>query len=234
MQRLRVRYAKRGRMRFTSHRDFSRAFERAVFRARLPVAYSSGFNPHPRISYAGAAPTGAASEEEYLEIALAKIVNPAAVREQLDEVMPSGLDIVDVLESTGGALAEVLTASRWVIDIDVPRAIAVAAAEAFLAADAIVVQRMTKRGMREFDCRAAVLDLEVDPATPALQSSPVGTRLGLSLRHVEPAVRPDDVITGLRAVAAVDLGTSVPLLTRLSQGPLQQDGTVGDPLRRSE
>ena len=49
VQRLRVRYAKRGRLRFTSHRDFSRAFERAVFRARIPMAYSSGFNPHPRI-----------------------------------------------------------------------------------------------------------------------------------------------------------------------------------------
>ena len=76
VQRLRVRYAKRGRLRFTSHRDFSRAFERAVFRARLPMAYSSGFNPHPRISYAGAAPTGSASEAEYLELALAEVLRP--------------------------------------------------------------------------------------------------------------------------------------------------------------
>ena len=68
MQRLRVRYAKRGRLRFTSHRDFSRAFERALVRSSVPMAYSSGFNPHPRISYAGAAPTGSESEAEYLEI----------------------------------------------------------------------------------------------------------------------------------------------------------------------
>ena len=84
VQRLRVRYAKRGRLRFTSHRDFSRAFERAVFRARLPMAYSSGFNPHPRISYAGAAPTGSASEAEYLELALAEVVDPASVHAALD------------------------------------------------------------------------------------------------------------------------------------------------------
>ena len=57
MQRLRIRYAKRGRLRFTSHRDFSRAFERALVRAAIPMAYSSGFNPHARISYAGAAAT---------------------------------------------------------------------------------------------------------------------------------------------------------------------------------
>ncbi|MBI2244787.1 MAG: DUF2344 domain-containing protein, partial [Nocardioides sp.] len=85
VQRLRIRYAKRGRLRFTSHRDFSRAFERAVFRARVPMAYSSGFNPHPRISYAGAAPTGSASEAEYLEIGLAEVRDPATVRAALEE-----------------------------------------------------------------------------------------------------------------------------------------------------
>ena len=104
VQRLRVRYAKRGRLRFTSHRDFSRAFERAVFRARVPMAYSSGFNPHPRISYAGAAPTGSASEAEYLEIALAEVVDPAAMHAALDEALPDGLDVLEVVESPGGSL----------------------------------------------------------------------------------------------------------------------------------
>src|SRR5690242_21863178 len=97
VQRLRVRYAKRGRLRFTSHRDFSRAFERAIFRARVPMAYSSGFNPHPRISYAGAAPTGAASEAEYLEIGLAEVVDPAAARGLLEEALPGGLDVLEVV-----------------------------------------------------------------------------------------------------------------------------------------
>ncbi|HET9420141.1 MAG TPA: TIGR03936 family radical SAM-associated protein, partial [Nocardioides sp.] len=117
VQRLRIRYAKRGRLRFTSHRDFSRAFERAVFRARVPMAYSSGFNPHPRISYAGAAPTGSASEAEYLEIALAETVDPAAVHRSLDEAMPDGLDVLEVVESPGGGLADLLEASRWAMDL---------------------------------------------------------------------------------------------------------------------
>ena len=117
MQRLRIRYAKRGRLRFTSHRDFSRAFERAVFRARVPMAYSSGFNPHPRISYAGAAPTGSASEAEYLEIALAEVVDPAAVHAQLDEALPDGLDLLEVVPSAGGSLADRLEASHWRITL---------------------------------------------------------------------------------------------------------------------
>ncbi|HSX69260.1 TIGR03936 family radical SAM-associated protein, partial [Nocardioides sp.] len=110
VQRLRIRYAKRGRLRFTSHRDFSRAFERAVFRARIPMAYSSGFNPHPRISYAGAAPTGSASEAEYVEIALREKVDPAAVGALLGEALPDGLDVLTIVESPGGSLADRLEA----------------------------------------------------------------------------------------------------------------------------
>src|SRR4029453_11201813 len=75
----RVKYAKRGRARFTSHRDFGRAFERALRRAGVPMAYSSGFSPHPRISYPNASPTGAASEAEYLEIGLAAACDPDKV-----------------------------------------------------------------------------------------------------------------------------------------------------------
>ena len=120
VQRLRIRYAKRGRLRFTSHRDVSRAVERAVFRARIPMAYSSGFNPHPRISYGGAAPTGSASEAEYLEIALAEVVDPAWVHEQVDDALPEGLDVVEVVPSAGGALADRLEASVWRIALDAP------------------------------------------------------------------------------------------------------------------
>ena len=99
------------------HRDFSRAFERAVARARFPMAYSSGFHPHPRISYAGAAPTGAASEAEYLEIGLAQVVDPADVAAALAEALPDGLDVVTVVESPGGSLADRLTASRWTVQV---------------------------------------------------------------------------------------------------------------------
>src|SRR3954465_14861769 len=118
VQRLRVRYAKRGRLRCTTPRDFSRAFERAVFRARLPMAYSSGFNPHPRISYAGAAPTGSASEAEYLEIALPEELDPARAHADMDEALPPGLDILEVVPSFGGTLADRLEASWWRLTLD--------------------------------------------------------------------------------------------------------------------
>ena len=226
VQRLRVRYAKRGRLRFTSHRDFSRAFERAVFRARIPMAYSSGFNPHPRISYAGAAPTGSASEAEYLELALAQVLVPREVHEQLDESLPAGLDVLQVVESPGGSLADLLEASRWRIDVDADFATVANAVVRFLAADEALVERMTKKGVREFDARGAVVSLVVlaDADTPEGRTS-----LDVVLRHGTPAVRPDDVLRGLEAVSGHATGEA-PLMTRLAQGPLLDSGALGDPL----
>jgi radical SAM-linked protein len=224
VQRLRVRYAKRGRLRFTSHRDFSRAFERALVRARIPMAYSSGFNPHPRISYAGAAPTGAASEAEYLEIGLAEVVDPASIFADLDEALPVGLDVVTVVEAAPGSLADRLEVSRWLVDLAGAAVEAVEpAVGSFLAAPSVSVERMTKKGLRTFDTREAVLALAVAPYDG-------GVRLEVLLRHTVPAVRPDDVLTGLRQVGGLEV-SGWPLMTRVEQGPYDEaSGTVGDPL----
>jgi len=231
VQRVRIRYTKRGRLRFTSHRDIGRAVERALRRADVPVALSSGFNPHPRISYAGAAPTGAASEAEYLEIALAAPMAPETLRAALDAALPAGLDVVDAVTAGSGSLAERLQASHWVMRLPgVPVALAAAAVDAFLAAPRVEVSRMTKKGLRTFDARAAVVALVAVPGGDA--GCPPGdcAILEVVVRHAEPAVRPDDVLAGLHEIAG--LATSVaPLVQRLAQGPLDlQAGTVGDPL----
>ena len=223
VQRLRVRYAKRGRLRFTSHRDFSRAFERALVRARIPMAYSSGFNPHPRISYAGASPTGAASEAEYLEIGLAETVDPDRLADDLDQALPDGLDVLEVVAAAPGSLTDRLEASRWQIDVSLPVDAVAPAVTAFLAAPSVSVERMTKTGLRTFDSRAAVLALEV-------AAYDEGSRLEAVLRHTVPAVRPDDVLAGLRAAGGLE-EPGAPLVTRLQQGPLEEaTGEIGDPL----
>src|SRR3982750_5031366 len=92
VQRVRVRFAKRGRLRFLSHRDVARSFERAVRRAAVPVAHSHGFSPHPRLSWIGAAPTGAASEAEFMEIGLTTPVDPAEPAEALEAALQAGGD----------------------------------------------------------------------------------------------------------------------------------------------
>ena len=220
VQWLRVKYAKRGRARFTSHRDFGRAFERALRRAGVPMAYSSGFSPHPRISYPNASPTGAASEAEYLEIGLATWCDPDQVRAALDAALPPGLDVVEVAPARPGALADELTGSRWQVDLaGLSTAILQAARNAFIAENEVLVQRMTKNGMREFDARAAVVRLEVEDS-----------RLTMTLAHETPLVRPDDVLAGLRVASPEFALTEPPILTRLVQGSLDfESGAITEP-----
>ncbi|MFV0405816.1 MAG: TIGR03936 family radical SAM-associated protein [Propioniciclava sp.] len=216
VQRLDIRYAKRGRARFTSHRDFSRAFERALRRARVPMAYSSGFTPHPRISYANASPTGAATEAEYLEIGLAEIIDPLTLAPALSAALPDGLEILDVQEALPGGLAAQLTASQWRIRLaDVDPGTVAAAVVSLLAAESLAVTRMTKRGERSFDARAAVLALTV-----------VDEGLELVSEHTTPLVRPDDVLTALRQ-AEPGFHPGAPVLMRMAQGSWNGRAVIG-------
>ncbi|WP_446665558.1 TIGR03936 family radical SAM-associated protein [Flexivirga sp. B27] len=220
VQRVRVRYAKRGRLRFSSTRDFQRALERAVRRAQIPVAFSAGFHPHPRISYANAAPTGTASEAEYFEILLTEERDPEQLRDALDAALPTDLVVLDVAPALPGALADRLEASCWRLDFVAGDLAAVESAVGrLLERDAATVSRMTKKGEREFDVRGAIAAMSLDGASAIV-----------ILRHLTPLVRPDDVLTALGMYGGLR-PTRPPQITRLSQGPLQQNATIGDPLR---
>jgi radical SAM-linked protein len=216
-------------MRFASHRDIARAIERGVRRAGLPVAFSAGFSPHPKISYAGGAPTGTASEAEYLEIALTGACAAPDVRDRLDAALPDGIDVIEVLEladAPGGAGALRLEGSQWQVVLPgVTPGEAARAVQAFLAAESIVVERLTSKGLRRFDARAAVVRLELDRR--AEQEAATGSvTLQMAVRHVTPAVRPDDVLAALSKVAALE-PSSPPLVTRLAQGPLGMEAGTG-------
>ena len=229
VQKLRVRYAKRGRLRFTSHRDIQRALERALRRAGVPMAYSAGFTPHPKISYAGAAAMGSASEAEYLEISVTERLVPDRVRASLDAALPPGLDVLEVVEAAAGSLADLLEASEWEIQLpDVSAGQAGAAGEAFMAQTEVEVERMMKAGPRRFDARGPVVRLAADGGTTA-SGAPCAI-LRTVVRHATPAVRPDDILTALRQLAGLTPPVP-PMVTRLAQGPLDpESGTVADPL----
>src|SRR6201994_406772 len=170
-QHLLVRYAKRGKMRFASHLDVARAFERGVRRAGLPIAYSTGFTPHPKISYAGGAPTGVASEAEYLSLTLTSRTEADDARKALNAALPDGIDVIVVTDTDSGGLpASRLTASEWQIALPgLPADNVVPVVEEFLALTEAPVERLTSKGLRRMDARAAVVSLDVldDPGTPA-------------------------------------------------------------------
>jgi radical SAM-linked protein len=217
-------------MRFASHRDIARAVERGVRKAGLPVAYSAGFSPHPKISYAGGAPTGSASEAEYLEIALTGVCAAPDVRDRLNAALPDGIDVIEVLELAGGLGGERglrLEMSQWrVVLPGVDPGTAARAAAAFLDAKSVMVERSTNKGTRRLDARAAVLTLEVDRHAYSGEAAGAGSAmLRMVVRHLTPAVRPDDVLAALSIVA--DLApSSPPLVTRLAQGPLGTEAEI--------
>jgi radical SAM-linked protein len=226
VQKLRVRYAKRGRLRFSSTRDFQRALERALRRAAVPMAFSAGFHPHPKISYANAAPTGTASEAEYFEISVTERVDAGRLRAALDAALPEGLDVLEVVEAAPGALADRLQASDWVMEFrGMPVETLSHATTQFLALERVEVTRVMKNGPRTFDVRSAVVSLSVLPSEDGMCAI-----LRLVVRHTTPTVRPDDVLTALHSVAALAPPTP-PLVTRLAQGPLRiATASVADPL----
>lgn len=240
MQKLRIRYARRGRLRFSSSRDFARAIERALRRSRVPMAFSAGFNPHPKISYAGAAPTGTASEAEYFEISVTERVDPDKVRAALDAALPDGLDVLEVVEAGPGSLAERLQGSEWEIAFPVSELAEVRRAlGVLLAAPEAPVTRMFKTGPKTFDARAAIVAAEVVAAAADEErtagvdtgSSPGGYAiLRVVVQHTTPVVRPDDILTALRSVADLESAAS-PVVTRRAQGLLQTaPAGVADPL----
>jgi radical SAM-linked protein len=225
VQKLRIRYAKRGRLRFASHRDLARTLERALRRAGVPMAFSAGFSPHPKISYLGAAPTGAASEAEYVEIGVAERCDPEALRRALDAALPPDVAVLEVVEAGEGtgSLADRIDTSVWRVELPgVALADLAPAVEKFLASDVVTVAKRTKNGLKDVDARAAVAGASAgDEAGCAI--------LRVVVRQVTPAVRPDDVLAALAAVA--DLRPPLPArAVRAAQGRLDDDGTVADPL----
>lgn len=246
VQKIRLRYAKRGRLRFTSHRDLARAFERALRRAGVPMAYSQGFSPHPKVSWSGAVPTGVASVAEYVELQLVERVDPEMLRAELDAALPSGMDVLEAVEAGPGALANRLEASRWLIEVpgvgvDELRS----ATTRLLAAEHVEVERMTKDGRRTIDARAALVSADAISSCSVAE----GDQHGLSFARVDdwpkdpepygilvtvvrqttPVVRPDDILSALRVVAGIAPVVAAKAV-RLEQGQLDDSGGFSDPL----
>jgi radical SAM-linked protein len=246
-----MRYAKRGRLRFTSHRDLARAFERSLRRAGVPMAYSQGFSPRPKISWFPAVPTTVSSEAEYVELQLVEWVDPERLRSQLDVVLPPGFDLMEAVQAGPGSLSERLEASRWRIDLPGVRVAELRdAVSRLMASDRVEVERMTKDGRRTLDARAPLISAEVrdgsteGPALTALRDDfsaatarvddwpkdprPYGI-LVMVVRQTTPVVRPDDVMSALRVVAGL-APPSAARATRLEQGRLDDGGGLADPL----
>jgi radical SAM-linked protein len=177
--RLRIRFTKMGKIRWTSHRDIARMWERALRRTQLPVAYSGGFSPRPKISFGLALPTGGESVAEYLDMDLAEPVTPNQdLAERLSAALPRGLDVAVVAEADGrSSLQQDVTLCSW--QIGVPSSADLAAlVDHALAAPTLVVSRDRKGHTTEDDIRPAIQQLAANEGllTCELATQPRGVR----------------------------------------------------------
>lgn len=198
-------------------------------RAGVPMAFSAGFHPHPRISYANAAPTGAASESEYFQLQLTQSCDVEKLRQALDDSLPADLAVLRVVEAAPGALADLLQASVWQLDFEGVAFQTIAdAVTTFMGRTELLVTRMTKSGAREFDVRQAVLASQVTTVPVSADVPRELVRWTMTIQHTTPAVRPNDVMTGLVDLTGLAIARP-PLMTRLVQGTLGPGPVVGDP-----
>ena len=188
--RIRLRFAKLGKIRFTSHRDVARIWERALRRAELPVAYSEGFSPRPKLSFGLALSTGHESVAEYLDVELrdGSEADVTTLPTQLSEQLPVGIDVTAAAHLAPGSpsLQEDVLSCTWRIEVvDLVPADARDLVEATLAADELVVTRTRKGREVTDDLRPAVIAITV--TGPSERGTELEAELAVHPRSVRPA-----------------------------------------------
>lgn len=198
--RVRLRYDKRGKIRFLGHRDVARLWERVLRRAELPVTYTEGFSPRPRLSFGLALSTGYESDAEYLDVDLdderAAGLDVAGLPGRLGALLPAGIACTGAAAVPPGAdsLQEAVAACGWRIEVlGAPLDAVADAVAAALAADALEVTRSRKGREAVDDIRPAVLAVDVLAATPA------GVLLDAELGVHPRSVRPSELVAALGA-----------------------------------
>ena len=203
---IRIRFSKLGKIRWTSHRDVARMWERALRRARVPVAYSEGFSPRPRLGFGLALPTGAESAAEYLDIDLAEEIPMDGLAGLFDPVLPVGIAVDGgvVLGAGAPSVQNDVVACRWEFALPSEGAGAEAVQPCgleekvaeVLAADTIVLSRERKGNVVEDDVRPAILSLSVVPGTdwPGSPLSGPTRHLEVELATVGRGLRPAELM----------------------------------------
>ena len=215
--RVRFRFSKVGKVRFTSHRDLARMWERAFRRVALPLAYTQGFSPRPKVSFGLALPTGAESVAEYLDVELAEgtSTDVVALPGRLTPALPTGIDVMAATPVADGAasLQHEVTSCSWTVETtglaprDLQEKVAIA-----LAAGSLVISRERKGQRSDQDVRPGIIACDVD-----------GTTLAAELAAQPRALRPSELLIALGD------GLEEVRVRRTSQW-IQRDGARWEPI----
>jgi radical SAM-linked protein len=157
-----INFSKDAPLRFLSHLDLLRLWQRAVRRSKLPVAYSAGFNPHQRISFASALAVGATSGDEYLDILFSEPVTEDGFH-RLEQSLPEGMRIIGRRDVQPGVapLMSLVGAARWQACFAEDKFFSVNAVGELLAAASLSVEREGKKGKKTVDIRPLLYSLDL-------------------------------------------------------------------------
>ena len=191
-----IRFAKRPRLRFISHLDLQRFFQRAVNRTGLPIAYSQGFNPHPVISFGSALAVGWTSEYEIIDIKLNAPMGRKRTEDAMRAALPEDLPVMEVrmIDDRHPAPMALVRMADYRVDLEgdgvgemidhIPL---------LLAQKEIITFKKTKSGEKQIDARPLVISVEP-------QESGFLTRLMLTERE---SIKPDHLACILAQISGV-------------------------------
>jgi radical SAM-linked protein len=209
VQRLRITFSQSGALRYVGHLDVVRTWERGLRRAGVPLAYSAGFNPGPRLYFASGLPLGATGRAEIADVLLTEAMAPDAFLAAVAPHLPAGLALTQAEEAPlkTPALQGLLRASVWQVDVQSDQAPAALAGriDALLAQEAIPAHKRRKGRDASYDLRPLVLDLGY-----AGQPEPGWHRLHMTLRSEPSATGRADAV-----LAAMGLGDAVARIERV-------------------
>ena len=196
IQRLRVTFSRHDPLKYISHLDMMRLWERVLRRAQIPIAYSEGFAPRPKISLAAPLPFGVTSDAELMDVHLRQAISPHLFMKQVSHILPPGLDIKAVTQVGLGQPS--LQSQLRFIDYEVRTETARSKQELegiigdFLAREHLIWQRQRDTGVKEYDLRSAVAQLRL------VEVAPGQARLSMRLRSDSTITgRPEDVCAAL-------------------------------------
>ncbi|GAB4423473.1 MAG: TIGR03936 family radical SAM-associated protein [Anaerolineae bacterium] len=156
-QRLRLTFAKKRAVKYIAHLDLALAWERALRRAQLPLAYSQGFNPRPKMQFASGLPLGTTGSAEILDIVLNEPVDPAAALDQIRPKLPEGIGLsaVEEVPLKAPTLQNLLREAEYrvTVETDTPPDELERRIAALLAADEIIQQRQRKKRLESVNLR---------------------------------------------------------------------------------
>lgn len=193
-QRMRIVFARGDNVRYVGHLDMVRSWERILRRAELPVAFTQGFNPRPRLAFASALPVGCTSDYEVLDVILGEMLGSDDVHHALDQAVPNGISIVEVSEQPykSPALQTQLTASDFFVAVaDESSEQLQSRVQSILDAEHIERQRRRKT----YDLRPLILDMWVETGEGS-----EGIQLGIGMKLAAGQAgtgRPDEVVLAL-------------------------------------